>query len=115
MADLRRNGCIGKVFELAELHFRYNMERDSTYKRFFPIATEPQSWSKPHFESLIPIDLALTPKLHGAQPMTKLLTQEVHFLKILLFNFTFFSSLNYIIYNEIRVPQVQNIYLTFFC
>jgi len=41
VADPRRNGHIGNVFELAELRFRHDMERDiSAFEGLFLIATE---------------------------------------------------------------------------
>lgn len=40
MTDLQQNGRIRKVFELAELRFSRNMERDFCFKTLFHIATE---------------------------------------------------------------------------
>jgi len=45
VADPRRNGHIGNVFELAELRFRHDMERDiSAFEGLFLIATETAFW-----------------------------------------------------------------------
>ena len=45
VADLWWNGCIGRDFELAELRFRCDMERDFSIEVFF------RSWPKLHFQS----------------------------------------------------------------
>lgn len=40
VADRRQNGCNRKVFKLAELRFRCDMERDFHIERFFHITIE---------------------------------------------------------------------------